>query len=60
MEDLAQEIIDELKPSQGWWKSDSEQQLKEVALTMLEEMDPDTVSECMSTIASVMSAEYGE
>lgn len=60
MEDLAQQIVASHEPSDGWWRSDSEQRLREVALTMLEEMDPDTVEECFGTIVSVMSAEYGE
>lgn len=60
MEELAQQIVDSHKPNEGWWKGDSEQRLVEVALTMLEEMDPDTVEECFGTIVAVISAEYGE
>jgi len=60
MEDLAAEIVAKHEPAEGWRKSDSEQRLCEVALTMLEEMDPDTVDECFETIVSVVETEYGE
>lgn len=60
MEDTAKEIVSNLEPPAGWWQSDSAARLQEVALAMLEEMDPDTVEECMTTIFGVVSAEYGE
>lgn len=60
MEDLAAQIVADLAPADGWWKSDSEQQLTEVVLAMLEEMDLDSVEEAVTTIANVIRAEYGE
>ena len=60
MEDIANEIVSLHEPRQGWAKPDSEQKLQEVALTMLEEMDPDTVEECFGTIVSVIEAEQSE
>jgi hypothetical protein len=60
MEDVAKRIVDGLEPADGWWKSDAEEKLLEVTLTMLEDMDEDTVEECVGTIAGVMRSEYGE
>lgn len=60
MEDLAEQIVVDLEPPAGFQFEDSLRQLKECALAMLEEMDPDTVEECMRTIFRVVSSEYGE
>lgn len=60
MEDIAAEIVAAHEPSEGWQNSDSEQLLREIAETMLDEMDVDTVEECFETIAAVMKAEHGE
>lgn len=60
MEEIAQRIVNDINRGQEWQGSDSEQKLVEVALTMLEEMDEDTVEECMTTIYGVAAEEYGE
>lgn len=60
MDDLAAEIVDSLEPPAGWSDESSKEELAECARTMLDEMDPDTVEECMRTMFRVVSAEYGE
>lgn len=59
MEDVADRILDAILPREPW-KNDTRPRLKEVALTMLDEMDEDTVEECLTTVVSVIQAEYGE
>ncbi len=60
MNDLAREIIAELEPESGWWKSDTEDCLVEAALAMLEHMDAETVQDTIESIVNAISAEYGD
>jgi hypothetical protein len=58
MEDLAEQLVADLEPADGWRRNSSEHKLFEVALAMLEELDPDTVEECFTTIVSVLKGEF--
>lgn len=60
MEDIAERIISELEPSDGWWKNDTEETLRDVAVTMLEDMDEDSVENCLHRVISSLREEYGE
>lgn len=60
MNDLARELVAELEPSTGWWKSDTEETLVEAAEAMLEHMDADTTEEVLSSVVGALQAEYGE
>ena len=60
MEDLASEIVAGLEPPAGWSNLGSVRELEDCARTMLDEMDPDTVEECIRTMFRVVSSEYGE
>jgi hypothetical protein len=57
MEDLAEQIVFNVTPRGGFSNPESEAKLIEVALAMLDDMDPDTVEECFETIAAVLRAE---
>lgn len=60
MQTLVKQIVSELEPPAGWRLDTSVSELEDCAATLLEELDPDTVEECMRTIFRVVSSEYGE
>lgn len=60
MEEIAERIVGDLAGREGFCKSDAEEKLKEVVLTMLEDMDEDTVEEIVVTIWSTAAEEHGE
>lgn len=60
MEEIAERIVGDLAGREGFLKSDAEEKLKEVVLTMLEDMDEDTVEEIVGTIWSTAAEEHGE
>lgn len=60
MKDLAREIVAELEPSEGWWKTDTENELVSIAETLLEVMCADDVQDVMDDMIRTMRSEYGE
>lgn len=60
MEEIAERIVAAIEPSEGWWRGDTQEVLEDVAVTMLEDMDEDTVEECLHRIVSQVREEYGE
>lgn len=52
MEDVAERIVADLEPTFGWWPS-AAAELKDVALTMLQDMDEDSVEECLGSALRV-------
>lgn len=60
MKDLAREIVAEIEPDTGWWNSNTEDVLVEIADEMLETMDVDSVQSCLERAHRAIAAEYGE
>lgn len=61
MEDIAERIVGELEPSDGWWKSDTESTLQDAAVTLLNEgVDEEIVEETLHQIMGAMREEYGD
>lgn len=58
--DPIDQIVEEVKPDNGWWKNDSEGEIRRVAAVMLDFMDPDTVEECIRDVCMTMRDEYGD
>ena len=61
MEDIAERIVAELEPSDGWWKSDTESTLQDAVVTLLNEgVDEEIVEETLHQVMGAMREEYGE
>jgi len=58
---MATEIVDEVTPAEGWWKSDTEGTLIDVAMRLLAHDVPvDDVTDAIQKVVSAMRGEYGE
>ncbi len=61
MEDEARRIAFRLTPDGGWWRSDTEEAIVDVALFMLEAGCPeDAVEEHLRSLVAALRSEYGE
>ena len=60
MEAIAERIVADLEPADGWWSSDTKGTLERTASAMLEDMDEDSVAEAMSEIIGAVRNEYGD
>lgn len=59
--DLAQIIEENLAPSEGWWKGDTQEVIEEAAFMLLDSgWDQPAVTEFLSNIIYAMREEYGE
>lgn len=59
MNDLAREIVAELEPAEGWWRTDTQETLADVAEEMLETMDADSVLSALERVISAIEEEHG-
>lgn len=61
MEDLAERIVAELEPSEGWFKDYTRDMLEDAALTLLlDDVDEETVEETLNQVINAIRGEYGE
>jgi hypothetical protein len=61
MDEIAQSIVSDLEPREGWWKSSTEGTILEAAENLLSEgCDEEVVRESLEGIISAMRDEYGD
>ncbi len=61
MEKTAYQIVDRIAPSDGWWKSDTEDALNDTALFMLEAgCAEEDVEDHLRRLVAALRGEYGE